>query len=95
MATKAKILPLEDAIDISRRSVWIQLRGMGCCLEVHYAAEQLPFLRFRDLAGVYTLEVRGDYYGQTWRCFDQCPVCEDELSWGDPEKWRFTAEEDD
>ena len=87
---KARVLTLDEAIQWGRKSVWLQLRNATCSLEMKYALEHPPFLRFRDDKLKLEIEVRGEYYGKTWRCFDQCPVYEEEYPWDDGEEWLFT-----
>lgn len=88
----ARVLTLEEAIDPGMKRVWIQLREMSCAMAARYAAEHAPFLRFRDPELEMEIEVRAEYYGKTWRCFDVCPLNEDAHPWEDGEEWTRAEE---
>ena len=88
----ARVLTLEEAIEPGRKRVWIQLREMSCAMAAKYVAEHAPFLRFRDPELEMEIEVRADYYGKTWRCFDTCPLDEDAHPWEDGEEWTRVEE---
>ena len=87
-----QVLTLEEAIEPGRKRVWIQLREMSCAMAARYAAEQAPFLRFRDPELEMEIEVRAEYYGKTWRCFDSCPLEENAHPWEDGETWERVNE---
>ena len=38
------------------------------------------------------IEVRAEYYGKTWRCFDSCPLEENAHPWEDGETWERVNE---
>ncbi len=83
-----RALKFEQAIEWHRLVVWIQLRGMnGEALPVIYNLEQAPFVRFKSLDSRMGIEVRRDYYGKTWRCFDENPAGRILPAWDDTPGW--------
>lgn len=95
MGKRAKVLSLEQAIEWNREAVWIQTRDMACSLPAMYVMERAPFLRFRykDIIGEIMYYMKSEYYGVTWRCFDTCPMYEEEYPWEDGGEavWYFEA----
>lgn len=73
---KAKILTLEEAMQLEREQMWIQLRNMSVGIPVRYMAEQVPFLLYRNDDLWTEISVRAEMYGVTWRCFDTRPAAE-------------------
>lgn len=93
---KAKVLTLEQAIEWGRENVWIQLRYWSCALKVHYCLERMPWLRFRDDGALnMEIQVRGDMYGITWRCFDEMPEDEDSYEWDDGGQQWYAIDKDE
>lgn len=71
---KAKVLKLEEAIQYNRKVIWMEMRETAGVVPVTYYAEHAPFLRFDAADRVAMIEVRAEYYGTTWRCWDQYPA---------------------
>lgn len=89
-----RVLTLEETLDWNREHLWLEMRWWPQAAPMRYAGEHLPWLKFREFGGDRTVvEVRGDQYGKTWRCFDICPVDENCFPWEDG-GGRWTAEED-
>ena len=83
-----RVLNFEQAIEWHRLVVWIQLREMnGGALPVMYNLERVPFVRFKSLDSSMGIEVRRDYYGKTWRCFDDNPAGRILPAWEDLPGW--------
>lgn len=71
---KAKVLKLEEAIRWNRKVIWLETREDAKVLPVTYYAEHVPFLRFDCEDRVAMIEVRAEFYGKTWRCWDRDPA---------------------
>lgn len=71
---KAKVLKLEEAIRWNRKVIWLETREDAQVLPVTYYAEHMPFLRFDCEDRVAMIEVRAEFYGKTWRCWDRDPA---------------------
>lgn len=71
---KARVLKLEEAIRWNRKVIWLETREDAQVLPVTYYAEHMPFLRFDCEDRVAMIEVRAEFYGKTWRCWDLDPA---------------------
>lgn len=76
-----RVLSLEEAIEASGELMWMEFREgtLYGALPVSYHSERKPFLRFESESIADTwLDVRAEYYGMTWRCFNRRPACWEE-----------------
>lgn len=71
---KAKVLKLSEAIEYNRRVIWLETRETKEVIPVTFYAEHKPFLRFDGEDRVAMIEVRPEYYGKTWRCWNLDPA---------------------
>lgn len=72
---KARVLKLtEVANGGDRRVMWLETRETKGVIPVTFYAERIPFLRFDCENRVAMIEVRSEYYGRTWRCWDRDPA---------------------
>ena len=71
---KAKVLKLEEAAEWNQKVIWMEMRETQGAIPVTFYAERAPFLRFNAEDRVLMIEVRVDYYGKTWRCWDRDPA---------------------
>ena len=79
---QTKVMKFEDVMQWDR-VVFLQCREMSCSVPMFFMGEHQPFLRYRGDGIHLDVEVRAEYYGKTWRCFDSCPLFEDEYPWED------------
>ena len=84
MATKAKVLKLSEAAEWNRKVIWMEMLETAGAIPVTFYAEHIPFLRFDCEDRVMMIEVRGEYYGKTWRCWNEKPDGQ-AADWQDPE----------
>lgn len=70
---KARMLELSEATEYNRKVIWLELIGMDGALPVTYHSERYPFLRYDCETLIAMIEVRGEYYGETWRCWSAEP----------------------
>ena len=69
-----RILTFEEAIEWNRGVIWLEMREMSSGpLPVVYNLEHAPFVRFKCDACPAEFEVRKEYYGKTWRCWNLRP----------------------
>ena len=80
---KTRVLTLDEAIQYDRKVVWLETRDTAGVLPVTYYAEHMPFLRFDCEDRVAMIEVRGEYYGKTWRCWNMKPDPKKPRNWKD------------
>lgn len=71
---KARVLKLDEAMQWNRRVIWLETRESTEVLPVTFYAEHKPFLRFDCETRPAMMEVRAEYYGKTWRCWDRDPA---------------------
>lgn len=81
---RERVLTLEEALELGRDHIWLQMRWWPEAQAMRYAGENLPWLKFREFSGERTVvTVKGEEYGKSWRCFDLCPVDEKSFPWSD------------
>ena len=74
---KAKVLKLDETIQRGKVS-WLELRETAGVIPVAFCAEHMPFLKYDAQDRVAVIEVRAEYYGKTWRCYNRRPACWEE-----------------
>ena len=79
---KAKVLKLEETIQ-QGRVTWLELRETAGVIPVAFWAEHLPFLKYDAQDRVAMIEVRAEYYGKTWRCWNMAPNGQKVPDWKD------------
>ena len=83
---KAMVLTVEQATEYSRKVIWLEMRESVDVLPVTYHSERRPFLRYDCESRPTMVEVRGEYYGKTWRCWDRDPAGRQHVKeWDDEE----------
>ena len=70
---KARVLKLEETFQHGK-VIWLELRETAGVIPVAFWAEHLPFLKYDAQDRVAIIEVRAEYYGKTWRCWDRDPA---------------------
>lgn len=70
---EARILKLNEAAEWNRKVIWMEMRETYGVIPVTYHSERMPFLRFDAEDRAMMIEVRAEYYGKTWRCWDRRP----------------------
>lgn len=70
---KARILEIGEAAEWNRKVIWMEMRETAGMMPVTFWAEKIPFLRFDCEDRTMMIEVRAEYYGKTWRCWDRRP----------------------
>lgn len=73
-----RILKLQECLHHDGRKIWIEMRETpGQFVPVCFYAEHVPFLMFDAQDRVLMIEVRADWYGKTWRCWNAKPAVTD------------------
>ena len=70
---KAKVLKVNETIQAGK-VVWLETREAKEVIPVAFWAEHMPFLKYDAQDRVALIEVRAEYYGKTWRCWDRDPA---------------------
>lgn len=76
---KYRILSLEECAHRGdRRTIWLEMaEAGGQTVPVVFLTERGPFLRFDAQDRVLMIEVRADWYGKSWRCWNAEPAVTD------------------
>lgn len=83
---KARMLKLKEAAEYNRKVIWLEMRETAGMVPVTFYAEHVPFLWFDAEDRVLMIEVRAEYYGKTWRCWNARPDGQTVPDWEDPEE---------
>lgn len=84
---KARILEISEAAEWNRKVIWMELREALGMVPVTFYKERKPFLMFDGEDRPMMIQVRAEYYGITWRCWDRRPDGQPVPDWesADPE----------
>lgn len=75
---KYRILSLEECVRHDGRTIWLETaESGGQVVPVQFYAERRPFLKYDAQDRVLMIEVRADWYGKTWRCWNAKPAVTD------------------
>ncbi len=81
-----QVLTREQALEPWRDHLWFQMRWWSKAEPMVFMYEQMPWLIFREFNGEtrVRIQVKGEEYGKTWRCFNAMPdSLEDKFPWDD------------
>ena len=83
---EVRVLTLDEVLEWWRGHVWLQMRWRPTAEPMVYSHEHMPWLIFREFNGEtrVRIQVKGEEYGKSWRCFNFMPDgLEDRFPWDD------------